>query len=269
VGPVSGVGSTVPVTEGSAVATAAWDEPAGATPRGTLVLVPGRGESPAAYQRFGRRLSADAYRVRLVGVDPYDPDDVARARTDVEKLLADEALPGPKVLVGSDTGATLAALWLPEVAADAAVLAGLALPGADGVPGSGVSGVSGVSGASWDDELDGRSACPVHRAVLESDPGFRRGALHRPLPWRSVPLGAPGRPVLLLHGTADRVTPAADALAAYPSSPTTRLRLVDGGRHDVLNDVAHRSVAATVVLFLESLRLGADLPDVVVEGRLG
>lgn len=247
-----------------AAAAAAWDEPAGATPRGTLVLLPGRGESPAAYQRFARRLSADAYRVRLVPVDPYDPDDVDRARTDVEKLLVEESLPGPKVLVGSDTGATLAALWASEVAADAVVLAGLALPGAEA--GTGVGAAPGAGpGTSWDDELEGRSACPVHRAVLQSDPDFRRGALGRPLPWRSVVLEAPSRPVLVLHGTADRVTAAHDAVAAYLSSPLARVRLVEGGRHDVLNDVAHRSVAAVLVLFLESLRLGSGLPAVVTQ----
>jgi alpha-beta hydrolase superfamily lysophospholipase len=247
-------------------AVASWDEPAGATPRGTLVLLPGRGESPAAYERFGRRLSADSYRVRLVPVDPHDPTDVDRARTDVEKLLADESLPRPKVLVGSDTGATLAALWVAEAAADAAVLAGLALPGR----GAGADVTADASSAgSWEDELEGRSACPVHRAVLVSDPAFRRGTLARPLPWRSVELQAPDRPVLVLHGTADRVTAAPEAVATYLASPLARVRLVEGGRHDVLNDVAHRSVAATVVLFLESLRLGADLPDVVRDPRLG
>jgi hypothetical protein len=36
--------------------------------------------------------------------------------------------------------------------------------------------------------------------------------------------------------------------------------VIVGGRHDVLNDLSHRTVAATIVLFLERLRLGADLP---------
>jgi hypothetical protein len=34
----------------------------------------------------------------------------------------------------------------------------------------------------------------------------------------------------------------------------------------VLNDVTHRSVAATIVLFLERLKLGADLPVIVRDG---
>lgn len=224
-----------------------WDEPAGANPRGTLIVLPGRGETPAAYERFGRRLSADAYRVRLV---PVSLADVEAARVTVEKLLADEELPGPKVLVGTDSGATLAALLAPEIAVDAVVVAGLALPDSAGV-------------GSWDDEVEARTACPVHRSVIRGDDGFGRGGLNEPLPWSSVELAPSGKPTLLLHGSADPITPAAAALAPYAGAEDVRVRVVDGGRHDVLNDASHRSVAATIVLFLESLRLGSDLPEIV------
>jgi alpha-beta hydrolase superfamily lysophospholipase len=225
--------------------TAAWDEPAGGTPRGTLVVLPGRGETAASYERFGRRLAADAYKVRLVPVDLDDLDDVTDR---VGKLLADESLPSPKVLVGSDSGATLAALVAAELPVDAVVLAGLALPSSTGV-------------GSWEDELAARTACPVHTRVITSDESFERGALNQPLPWESVTLTPSGKPTLVLHGTADPVTPLADAVAPFASS--ARVRLVEGGVHDVLNDATHRSVAATVVLFLESLRLGPELPAVV------
>ena len=40
--------------------------PPGLRTRGTVIVVPGRGEGSATYQRFGRRLAADAYRVRVV-----------------------------------------------------------------------------------------------------------------------------------------------------------------------------------------------------------
>ena len=89
-----------------------WDEPAGGTPRGTLVVLPGRGETAASYERFGRRLSSDAYKVRIVPVDLDDLDGVTET---VGKLLADESLPSPKVLVGSDSGATVAALLAAEL----------------------------------------------------------------------------------------------------------------------------------------------------------
>jgi alpha-beta hydrolase superfamily lysophospholipase len=226
----------------------AWDEPAGATPRGTLVVLPGRGETDASYARFGKRLSADAYKVRVLAVDL---DDLTATRERIEKLLADESLPSPKVLVGADTGATLAATLVGEVAADAAVIAGVALPG------------STVDG-TWEDQVEARTACPVHRTVLDGDLLLDREALDRPLPWTSLELSAPGKPVLVVHGTADRITPAADATAPYAGAEGARVWLVEGGRHDILNDVSHRSVAATVVLFLESLKLGAELPPVLV-----
>jgi len=229
--------------------TGAWDEPAGAAARGTVVVLAGRGETPRAYERLGRRLSADAYRVRAVAVDL---DDLDATRAVVRGLLAGEALPSPRVLLGSDTGATLAAAWADELAVDGAVVAGRALPGSTTVLG-------------WEDELEARSACPVHRSRLVDEEVLRPGALGRDLPasWEGPRLSAPVTPTLVIHGTADPVTPVEDAVAPYDGSPQVVVRLVEGGRHDVLNDVSHRSVAATVVLFLESLRLGSDLPAVV------
>jgi alpha-beta hydrolase superfamily lysophospholipase len=229
----------------------AWDEPVGGTLRGTLVVLPGRGETAASYERFGQRLSADAYRVRLVPVALDDLDGVADT---VGKLLADESLPSPKVLVGSDSGATLAALLAPELPVDAVVLAGLALPSSVGV-------------GSWQDEVAARTACPVHTRVITSDESFERGALNQPLPWESVSLAPSGKPTLVLHGTADPVTAADEAVAPFAGAAGSgvRVRLVEGGVHDVLNDATHRSVAATVVLFLESLKLGPELPTIVRE----
>ena len=33
-------------------AVASWTEPEGLNPRGTVIVVPGRGEEPAVYERF-------------------------------------------------------------------------------------------------------------------------------------------------------------------------------------------------------------------------
>jgi alpha-beta hydrolase superfamily lysophospholipase len=226
-----------------------WDEPSGLAARGTAVVLTGRGETAASYQRVGRRLAADAYRVRVVEVDL---DDLATTRKQVRALLADDSLPAPKVLIGSDTGATYAARLAGELdEVDGVVLAGLALPGSTQV-------------TDWDDELDVRTACPTHRAVLSGDEGFARGALARPVPagWTVT---ASATPTVVLHGSADRVSPPAAAFAPFRDAPNAWLRTVVGGRHDVLNDVSHRSVAATVILFLESLKLGRELPAIVTE----
>jgi hypothetical protein len=126
----------------------AWNEPDGVNPRGTLVVIPGRGEGPSVYERFGRRLAADAYRVRVV-TDP----------------VANEAL------------------------------------------------------------------------------------------------------ILGIHGADDQVSPLAQARARYATAPAAELVVINGGRHDALNDQTHRTVAATIVLFLERLRLSQDLPPIAVSDR--
>src|SRR3984957_7611857 len=85
-------------------ATAAhWAEPEGIAPRGTLILIPGRGERPELYERFGRRISADGYRVNVVAAPVTD---AALTTAQVVDLAAGVR---PLVLAGSDTGALFAA----------------------------------------------------------------------------------------------------------------------------------------------------------------
>ena len=83
----------------------AWDNPPHLSPRGTVVLLPGRGEDPLLYERFGARLAADAYRVRAVADPTRWEEDSARQ---LKRLRADEELPRPFVLAGSDAGALFA-----------------------------------------------------------------------------------------------------------------------------------------------------------------
>ena len=231
----------------------AWDEPEGVAPRGTLVVLTGRGETAAAYGRFGRRIAADAYKVRVVELDL---DDLSAATERVHELLRDPSLPAPRVLVGTDAGATYAAVLAQDGqhAIDGVVLAGLALPGE-----------AASAEQSWDDELETRTACPAHRRVISEDTSFERGSLHRDLPavWAGFRPRPSGLPTLVVHGSADPLTPVDHALAPFRGAPSVQTWVVEGGRHDVLNDVTHRSVAATIVLFLERLRLGTDLPTIV------
>ena len=44
----------------------AWNESDGLIARGTVIVIPGRGELPTVYERLGRRLAGDASRVRAV-----------------------------------------------------------------------------------------------------------------------------------------------------------------------------------------------------------
>jgi hypothetical protein len=68
-------------------------------------------------------------------------------------------------------------------------------------------------------------------------------------------------------------SPAGSALAVarekYATAPRAELVSIAGGRHDAFNDIMHRTVAATVILFLERLRNGAGLAPIAVREPFG
>ncbi|UXX97137.1 lysophospholipase [Streptomyces sp. AD2-2] len=228
--------------------------PEGLRVRGTVLVVPGRGETRSTYTRFGRRLAADAYRVRVIDAPDLDTEDLtalaARLSEAAEDTAADDGVVRPLVLVGADSGAAAVAALLdraPGVRPDAVVLAGL--PGR--CPGT------AATAGTWDEELDVRTSCPTHRGALTEDPEVRRGSLDEAVP--EAVLGAAydsetAVPTLLLVGDADPLADHEALAQAAKSRASARLSVVHGAHHDVLNDLQHRSVAAEVVTFLETLR---------------
>lgn len=245
-------------------AVARWDEPEGLAARGTVIVVVGRGEHPGLYERFGRRISADAWKVRAVA-DPITQESVAAQQ--IAALLSDPDLPEPKVLVGSDSGAAYVAARLAagDLAPSGAILVGLPMtPGAATSP---------EQLRDWDAELLERTSCSAHRARLTNDSGMRRGAIGEdsvPQAWLDavVPSGF-GVPVLALHGAEDRISPLDDVRALFAQVPHARLVSIVGGKHDALNDKTHRVAAATTMLFLESLKEGPDVPEIAHIEDLG
>jgi pimeloyl-ACP methyl ester carboxylesterase len=239
--------------------------PEGLRIRGTLVVIPGRGESPDTYRRFSSRIAADSYRVRVVNSSAarqatnHTLDEVAAELSVAVDDLGEE-LVRPLVLVGTDaSAAALAALvarsdpkaaWWP----DALVLAA--------VPGYGTHDV----GSDWESELAVRSHCPVHRGVLTSDAYVDRGEISSPVRDELLDqaYGSTATvPHLLLVGDSDPIADR-EALARLSKTLlTARLSVVRGAHHDVLNDLQHRSVAAEVVSFLEVLRDGNPLRALV------
>ena len=228
--------------------------PEGLLVRGTVLIVPGRGETRATYARFGRRLAADAYRVRVIDAPDLHtealPALAARITTAAEDTTAEDGVVRPLILVGADSGAAAVAALLGQEAGtrpDAVVLAGL--------PGRAPAVTATAS--TWDEELDVRTSCPAHRGLLTQDAEVRRGSLDDAVPEAVLAAAydsAAAVPVLLLVGDSD---PLADheALAHTAKSlARARLSVVHGAHHDVLNDLQHRSVAAEVVTFLETLR---------------
>jgi alpha-beta hydrolase superfamily lysophospholipase len=211
------------------------------------VVLAGRGEAAGVYERFGRRIAADSWRVRVVAGAATDP---AAAREQALAILASEDSPAPRILVGSDAGAALAlgiAAAHPD-SLDALVLAGLPTHAEQ-------------RAVNADPEL--RSACPVHRKTLDNVDLIEADALAATLPSElALPTATSvALPVLAVHGDADAVVPVNDAVVYLRGLPDVRITTVRGGRHDVLNDMSHRSVAATIILFLEALKAGGTIVE--------
>ena len=247
--------------------TQSWLPPSpGPIVRGTVIVLPGRGEHAGVYERFGRRLAYDAYAVHAISVGP---DDDAAAVRDQVAALAAEAV-APVILAGSDTGALHALALVVEAKVDVEGLLLAATPGA-----SAASSAFDALGGSpeWEQELALRSSCPTHRGKLTEDETFRRGSLFDPVPDRlrafvdldaSAYESAPA--TLVLHGAADLLAPPALARSLVARLPQAELVLVAGAPHDVLNDATHRSVAGAVVQWLERLRGGAPFAPIIEHG---
>lgn len=249
------------ITSDAQTLTQRWDEPAGINPRGTLVVLTGRGETPEVYQRFGARLAADAYRVVALSAAPTSQQDTTGGFDDallpaLRAILADPATVAPVVLVGSDTGA--------QQALHAATLSPEDLSGTvSAVIVAGLPTAAPHPALDWADEIAVRTACPNHQAVLGRS---ARGGLwsNAAVVTLDVPAGrSPSVPVLAIHGSVDTISPLPRALEVLSTLPSVETHVVDGGLHDILNDVTHRSVAATIVLFLERLRLDPTAPVIV------
>ncbi|RII14683.1 Alpha/beta hydrolase family protein [Streptomyces sp. YIM 130001] len=249
-----------------AIAATSWQPPAAIAPRGTLVLLPGRGEHARVYERFGRRLAVDGYVVHALDSAPgHSPGQLAAAAKDVLG-------PGPAapvVLAGSDTGA-LQALHTAaggHLTVDALLLAGTAVPAE---PETAATEPAAATDEAWDAELAARTACPTHRRVLTEDTAFDRGRLADDVPASLRSDVTTRLPALVLHGAADPVSSVDRARALAARLPGAAFGTVRDGRHDVLNDITHRTAAATVVLWLERLRGGPEsTPILTLESTPG
>lgn len=207
--------------------------------RGTVAVVTGRGERAAVYERFGKRISADGYTVAVFEAD-----------ADAAAIWLETA-DAPRVLAGSDTGAASVLRALAQGAtADAAIIAGTPVD----------------SDAATEPTDAERTACPLHLGVLGSAEARTTPVAADPLP-EAADLAAVSVPVLAFHGSADPVSPIAEAAAALNALPDLELIETVNGLHDALNDQSHRSVAASIVLWLERLRTGDVREPVVREHR--
>ncbi|ARC57799.1 hypothetical protein AS850_12015 [Frondihabitans sp. 762G35] len=209
--------------------------------RGTVVLLAGSGESAADFGLLIDQLTLAGFRVEAFDDVSLDPES---ARIGVLRAVSSTTTRHPHVLVGSDVGATLAAqiaaarpvglvalvlaglVTSASRAADAAVVGGLR-GGAVGGAGVGAGGRAGVGAGG---RLPDGVVLPQPRTIL--------------------------LPSLVFHGNTDDVTDVADAASWATQLPFGAVRVVQRGDHRVLNGDSRRTVAASIVLFLERQRAG-------------
>lgn len=215
-----------------------WLEPE-ATVRGSVIVITGRGERAGVYGRFARRIAVDGYRVTVTEVGGAALDAID---------ASDTSLP---VVVGlgrrSVGGAGRSAFTARRHRGGGGWTAHRCRSGTGG--GLGSRGrypvcLSGPPGVLASDAVDkGALATPVAAVTGEILAGVTV-------------------PTLVVHGSADVISAAEQVRRLAQALPDGRVVIVTDGRHDILNDVSHRSVAAEIVQFLERLRIpGA--PDII------
>lgn len=228
-------------------------------PVGTVLAVPGRGDSPHAFDALADRLALDGYRTLAVCGDaaggPATGSAVAgNAAASLPAAAADAAgaADTPVVLLGTDTG-VLDVLSAVHTGLRPAGIVLVGMPGDAPRPGA--------------DEARVRLHDPARRAALGTEEQPRAGELLRdPVDATTVDAlfdDAVPMPSLVLHGDSDRLCP-------FPLCSRRALRLrrarvvsVADTAHDVLRDTHRASAVAEIVLFIERLRSGPLRPQPV------
>jgi len=213
--------------------------------RGHVIVLPGRGESAGLYQRLGERIAYDGYTVSVVALPELSAIDGEWLDRVVLWPGAHDA--GEITVIGSDSGAALAVHLADRLGIGAAVLAGF----------GGLDRVAEPATGSGDGDarLSARSACPLYLGRLTDGsadlaaPAAQQFGQEAAARLATAVLTVP---VLAVHGREDPIAPLDQAVRHYRSvAADAEIVTVAGGLHDILNDVAHRSVAARIVQFLE------------------
>jgi alpha-beta hydrolase superfamily lysophospholipase len=236
-------------------------------PARLVVLVHGYGEHIGRYEHVAHALVAR-------GSSVVGPDHVGHGRSAGEQALVEDFEPVvddlravvqdargdlPVVMVGHSMGGLIATRYAQRHPGD---LAGLVLSG----PAVGLGPV--IEGWLAAPELP---SDPIDVAVLSCDPGVGEAYAADPLVWhggwkrptldafaaadRAIVEG-PGfgeLPLLYLHGADDRLVPVdlARPVVERLAGPDSELRILDGARHEVLNEIGKEKTIGLVADFAE------------------
>jgi alpha-beta hydrolase superfamily lysophospholipase len=231
-------------------------------PRAAVIFLHGFGEHTGVYHRYGFTLNAAGIDLWAVdqfghGLSPGDRGDfgsleASAALADRLVELARNTTPGiPLVLQGHSFGAVAA---LSRLLADPSPFGAAVISGAPLVP------IAGMLDADSSFDLDPSwlSADPFYLDSLENDPLAFVDADGAPLTreldraWDRFGAELPALTVqtLAVHGADDPIADVGAVRAYAEQIESLQLEEIAGGRHDILNDTAHREVAATIIDFI-------------------
>jgi alpha-beta hydrolase superfamily lysophospholipase len=236
-----------------------WASP---DPRAAVVFLHGFGEHGGLYHRYGFALNAAGIDLWAVdqfghGLTPGDRGDFRSLEASIglgdalAELASAESDAIPLVAQGHSFGA-VATLW--KLLGDPGPYRAGVVSGAPLVP------VPGLVDADSTFEIapSQLSADPFYLDAIENDPlafvDADGGPLARELDrgWDTFGAKLPGLavPTLAVHGSNDPIAPVG-ALRAYAEQiELLSLVEIDGGGHDILNDVTYAKVAADIVEFV-------------------
>jgi alpha-beta hydrolase superfamily lysophospholipase len=240
-----------------------------ADPARLVVLVHGYGEHIARYEHVAQALAA---RGALVvgpdhvghGASPGEPalvEDFEAVVDDLRAVVQDARGDLPVVMVGHSMGGLIAVRYAQRFRGD---LAGLVLSG----PAIGLAPVMEDWLAAPEPPSD-----PIDPAVLSRDPAVGRAYVADPLVyhggWKRPTLEAwvaadraiaegpslGDLPVLYVHGGDDQLVPVdlARPVVERLAGPESAVHILDGGRHEVLNEIDKDDTVGLVATFAEQV----------------
>lgn len=251
-------------------------EPSG-DPRGVVVICHGLGEHGARYRHVAERLTDSGYRVVVPDHRGHGRSGGTRANVkrfadlaaDVDAVVDRVTVDGlPTFLIGHSMGGSIA---LDHALEHQEKLAGLVLSGAAVLPGDDLTPMTlrvakllgRVAPKLPLQQLDATSISrdPAVVAAYDADPLVYRGKVPAGLGGGLLATMAtfPDRlpqlrvPLLVLHGTADRLTNPAGSTLAHEraGSPDKELKLYDGLYHEIFNEPEKAEVIGDVVGWLD------------------
>jgi alpha-beta hydrolase superfamily lysophospholipase len=231
-------------------------------PRAAVIFLHGFGEHTGVYHRYGFALNAagiDLWAVDQLGHGQspgtrgdFGSIDDSSALAEALSDLAQQQTPDlPLIAQGHSFGAVVTLFRLLD--AGDRYRAGV-------ISGAPLAPVAELLDADSSFELDPSwlSADPFYLDAMENDPlafvDADGAALARELDrgWDRFGTDLPTLtiPTLAVHGENDPIAPIGAVRAYAEQIDTLRLTEIPGGRHDILNDVAHRDVAAAIIDFI-------------------